>query len=224
MNTGFSVICVTNKDHTLQNIMDNFVRQDYWNKELIVVLNDDHMDENHWRHTSSRFGDVSIFKLPQHTTLGTCLNFAIDRRKFHYIARMDDDDFYGYNYLQNTMKTFQEHHADVVARQDFFMYVADKQTLHIRHTSDHMIGGSIAFHERILSAVRFHDVSQAEDNRFYEDAHRCGFNVQMPSHYNDFVYIRNSPNNKHTWQPDEESLYYSTKYVTHTDYFYQYLS
>ena len=45
---GVSIITCTNKPHTLNNILDNFNRQYYADKELIIIINNDEIDLEEW--------------------------------------------------------------------------------------------------------------------------------------------------------------------------------
>ena len=38
---GFSIITVTNRDYCIENMINNFLRQEFNDKELIIVINND---------------------------------------------------------------------------------------------------------------------------------------------------------------------------------------
>ncbi|MBS7530096.1 glycosyltransferase family 2 protein [Hazenella sp. IB182353] len=221
---GISIICPSNKDHMISNILQNYSRQQYALKELIIVLNSDEMDEEHWRKSAAQHNDIKVYRLPGHFSLGACLNFAVDKSNFPFIARFDDDDYYSFNYLQSSLEILLKTKADVVGRQHFYMYIADLKTLHTRYTDNHLIGGSLFYHKNVFSKVRFADITNGEDIVFYNDCKKHHFNIQEPSHLKDFVYVRNSQNFHHTWKPvHDDELYYDTKYIAHTDSFLPYL-
>ncbi|MBD1371154.1 glycosyltransferase family 2 protein [Hazenella sp. IB182357] len=220
---GVSIICPTNKKHTLTNILGNYNRQSYPHKELIIVINSDQIEKELWSHETAQHKNIRIFRLPEHISLGACLNFAIEKRRYPYIARFDDDDYYGDRYLQNSLDIVFQYDADVVAREDFYMYISDQQALHTKHVGVYCIGGTLMFHERVLQALKFPEISEAEDVKFYQSCYKYDFIVKKPYHFKDFVYIRNSENKFHTWKPSLGSLYHDTHFVAHTDNFLSYL-
>ncbi|MBD1371155.1 glycosyltransferase family 2 protein [Hazenella sp. IB182357] len=224
-NTGVSVIVCTNKPHMMHNIFNNYQRQDYWNKEMIIILNHNRINKRKWRKFAhqSNSHNVTVYQLPEELSLGKCLNFAIRKSRFNYLAKFDDDDYYASTYLQNSMHTLLNENAGVVGRQDFYMYIQDKQELLIRHTDNHLIGGSLLFHKKIWKKIPFEDRSTGEDDAFYSGCVANKIPMAQPT-FKDFVYIRQSNNKHHTWQPDEHTLYYNTTFVTHTDSFHPYIS
>ncbi len=51
--TRISVITCTNRDYSLNNILDNFLRQDFIEKEIIIIINNNKIDLK-WENTTSK--------------------------------------------------------------------------------------------------------------------------------------------------------------------------
>src|SRR5690554_6781458 len=90
---GVSIITCTNKPHVLNNILENFNRQDYLKKELVLVINNDDIDLKKYQDKLEKYKNVTVFKISEKNSLGKCLNFAVDKCKYNVIAKFDDDDY-----------------------------------------------------------------------------------------------------------------------------------
>ena len=55
---GFSIITVTNRDYCIENMINNFLRQEFNDKELIIVINNDKINiEYIYKYINFRFPD-----------------------------------------------------------------------------------------------------------------------------------------------------------------------
>jgi len=55
-------------------------------------------------------------------TTGSKRNYLIERAKSEFIALIDDDDYYGPNYLATMLSAMEENEADIVKLFGFFLY------------------------------------------------------------------------------------------------------
>lgn len=133
METGISVITSTNKPDFMQNIFSNFNNQRWQIKEIIIVLNNDLMNLTEWSKQADAYKTISVYQLPEREYLGACLSFAVNKAKYDYIAKFDDDDYYGPYYLAEAMRFFQQTNADLVGKRTYYMYMIDKKLLLLRH-------------------------------------------------------------------------------------------
>src|SRR5690606_3665946 len=112
---------VTMRDEFLENILQNYERQEYTHKELLIVLNKDTMNLQKWKKRTRNMEGVRIYQLPEQVTLGACLNFACELSEAPYIAKFDDDDYYGPFYLTHIMKEFKNHQdVSVVGKTAYY--------------------------------------------------------------------------------------------------------
>jgi len=112
-----SIIVCTMRQSCMKNVFDNYSRQNYNNKEMIIVLNNNKMDLSKWQKQSNLYKNVKVFQLDEKITLGTCMNYGISQSSHDVIAKFDDDDYYGPKYLLDSVKAFQRHDADVIAKR-----------------------------------------------------------------------------------------------------------
>ncbi len=225
---GISIITCTNRKENIKNIFNNYDRQKFKPKELIIILNKDNIDLDKCKQISSKYNNVSIYKVDQLKSLGYCLNFAIKKSKYHIIAKFDDDDYYGPSYISNSIKAFKKTNAHVVGKASTLVYFKQNNVLAIRspHNENKYVkfvnGSTLLFNKDIFNSVRFKNTNIAEDVYFCRDCHRKGIRIYSTDIY-DHVYIRNYKKKNHTWKISDKT--FINKYCTvikHTDNYIQY--
>lgn len=195
----------------MHNVFANYERQQYEEKELIIVLNDDRMDLNKWEQAGKRYPNVSIFQLPEHITLGECYNFAIPKARYPYIVKFDDDDYYSSYYLLEAERGFKESNAAVIGKSTVFIYYLrqklltlfneNKEFVYIHNlkqlSKNYLVGATLVFRKDIYPKVSFEPINVGEDTRFLEACLRNHLLMYGTSRYN-YVYIRYSKRGYHT--------------------------
>jgi cellulose synthase/poly-beta-1,6-N-acetylglucosamine synthase-like glycosyltransferase len=126
-----------------------------------------------YRNMSKKFKNVSVFQLPQKTSLGNCLNFAISKAKYNFVAKFDDDDYYAPQYISSVIGILNRKDIDVIGKRSFYLYLKSRKTLYIRFPNNenkyvrHIAGGTIIFKKKVFKHVKFSNVSLGEDYRSY---------------------------------------------------------
>ena len=218
VNFGVSVITCTNKTKFLKNIFTNYHKQTVENKELIIILNNDKLKLNKWRHEARNFKNVSVYQLSEKNSLGKCLNYAIKKANYNHIAKFDDDDYYAPSYLSDSLHAMEITNADVVGKRTHFMYLPDSKRLYLRFPSrenrfvERIQGGTILAKRKVFDKVWFRNVSLGEDNRFYEDCRAKGFKIYATNRYG-YVYKRRKHNSNHTWKTNRKRLVHYSRRV-----------
>jgi len=216
-NNGISIVACTNKEGYMDNIFSNYQNQILQEKELIIVLNSDSLNLNEWMKKAENYEHVQVYQLPEYTTLGSCLNFGIEKAKFKYVAKWDDDDYYGPAYLYEALKTFQNTDADILGKRSIFMYFPATKELRLRFPGREfkpvklVLGGTIVAKKSVMQDVPFLDISLSEDTTFIKNARAKGYRILSTSRYN-YVYFR-WDSNKHTWKPSSKYLNKTSKHV-----------
>jgi len=209
-NKGVSIIVSTNKEGFLENIFSNFENQNWETKELIIILNKDSLILEDWVNKAEQTDHVTVYQLPQSVSLGACLNFGINRAKYEYIAKFDDDDYYGPFYLTEAMNIFNKMNADVVGKRTYYMHNSLTKELRLRFPRrEHRFiskvhGGTIMAKKEMFSKVRFANISLGEDVNFLYRCRQQGFKIYSSSRYN-YTYIRRG-DGTHTWKPKLQYL------------------
>ena len=126
---GFSIITVTNLDYCIENMINNFLRQEFNDKELIIVINNDKINIEYIYKYINKELNIFVYKLPEKTALGTCLNFGVNKSNYNIIAKFDDDDYYGPYYLDEANKAFLREGCYVLGKQKTYYYLEQYKKL-----------------------------------------------------------------------------------------------
>lgn len=202
-----SVITCTNRPKYLKNVFENFSRQIYKDKELIIVLNNNKMNIKKWSLKAKGFPNVSVFQVDERKSLGYCLNYGIRQASHDIIAKMDDDDYYGPDYLFQAINALE--YADVVGKYCTYVYFEDSKILAIRNPKREsryvyrLEGPTLVFKKYIFDKIKFHDKSLGEDIQFCKDCIKNGIRLYATDKYN-YVYIRHNSKDKHAWKIRDE--------------------
>lgn len=196
---GVSIVVPTFKSSYIGNIFKNFIRLSYPVKELIIILNSSKLNTAEYMAYSLEFQNIKIFELDEDHTLGECLNFGISKSNYDFISKMDDDDYYGANYLTDLMNVFNYTDAQVTGKNPVYVYFEDKNSLYLFYSRKPIIGGTLLFRKSIREKIQFRSLNFREDNYFILDCIRAGIKIHPADKYN-YVYIRHSNQAHHTFK------------------------
>ena len=214
---GVSVITCTNRINFIDNILSNYLNQDYKNKELIIIINNDDIDLSCYLDKINDYKDIFIYKLNQNLTLGKCLNFAVSKSKYDIISKFDDDDYYSPNYLKTSIDVFDKTKADIIGKSSIYIYFKQKNLLTFKSTKkenkyvNRIEGSTLNVKKYVFDKVCFQDKNLGEDIMFCSDCIKTGFKIYSNDKSN-YVYIRHGINHNHTFNmPDELLIKICTK-------------
>ncbi|SDM44569.1 glycosyltransferase family 2 protein [Bacillus sp. OK048] len=215
-----SVITCTMRENFIDNVFENYSRQTLKNKELIIILNKNSMNIDKWVEKGSAYPNVRVYQLHEKATLGDCLNFGVIKSKYDIIAKLDDDDYYGPNYLTSAMRALRQDKGSIVGKSAYYIYFKRKNALVYvqgpeNSITDSVAGATLAFKKEIFKDVQFEKVNRAEDYFFIDQAKQFGHTVYALDR-NDFVVIRHDTEN-HTWKVSDEELMGWGKLITNRD-------
>lgn len=225
-NDGFSIITPTSRIDCKENIIRNFINQKYSNKELIIIINQDSIKEDLYYDYIKIYNNISIYKLPESSTLGECINFGIEKSKYNYIAKFDDDDYYSPYYIHEAYNAFIENNCDVVGKVNMYFFLEGLNILtsynYNGKTSSYVdwfdgtinwIGGAtICCKKSVFDILKFKEVNVGEDNDFIKRCAQNKLKVYSTSKYN-YVAYRYIDHTKHTWKITQEEFVKSTKII-----------
>ncbi|WP_253300388.1 glycosyltransferase [Paenibacillus lautus] len=219
---GVSIIVCTNRPQFFEQAIDNFRRQNYRNKELIIILNKDCMDLKKYRDKAQAYENVKVYKVPERISLGKCLNCGFKKAKYPFLAKFDDDDYYSPYYLKEQIKQLNRTKSDIVGKHSCLVYLTASKQLIIRspHEKNKYVefvqGGTILFKRHVLDKVRFSDRSVGEDVAFLRQSRMKGFRAYATSPYN-YVYVRRKNKQTHTWRANDAFYLRGSKPVGFTE-------
>ena len=217
-----SIITCTIREENIDNVFKNYQQQSWKDKELIIILNKDSMDIDKWIKESKKYPNVQIYQLHEAATLGDCLNFGIMKSNYDIIAKFDDDDYYGPDYIKSSINAFKNSDISIIGKSSIYIYFKNNKALiHVpgneNSITDTVAGATLMFRKEVLHYVQFEKVNRAEDYFFIEQCKQKGFNVFSTDRYH-FAVIRRDAE-KHTWKIADNELIEWGEIITYTDDF-----
>ncbi|WP_286884017.1 glycosyltransferase [Aneurinibacillus sp. UBA3580] len=208
---GVSVITCTKRAEFIDNLFRNYNRQNWKKKQLIIILNKDRIKIEKYRSMAKKYKNVSVYQLPEKTSLGRCLNFGVKKARYSYIAKFDDDDYYAPSYLTDAMNVFKKTNADIVGKRAHYAWLSGAKVLILRFPRDEnkfvsiLPGATLVIKRNVFKRVRFQNRNIGEDDKFCRDAKAKGFRIFSGRRHN-FVVVRRKNSKGHTWIISEKEL------------------
>lgn len=222
---GVTCIVSTNRQRFIDNVLDNYLRQNYEHKELIIVLHKNDMNIELWVEKTKNNPNINIYHIDENETLGACLNFAISKARYDTISKMDDDDYYGENYLLDLMNAFLYTEADIVGKHAYYAYFEKSKAFALKFKdyencyANLIAGPTITFKKYVFSKVQFStDRESGSDTQFLIDCKQHGFKIYSSDRFNFCVCRRIDPKD-HTYQIDEEEYLRKCQLIGYLDDF-----
>lgn len=111
-----AMISPSYRNYYLERARESFIRQTYPNKKWVLVFNG---PPNEFSKVESEINELEFSKaiyVPQELHAGPCMNAGISSCGAEYAFRMDDDDYYGENYLLDMMLYQRVMDYDVIGK------------------------------------------------------------------------------------------------------------
>lgn len=214
-----SLVCSTNRINNIQNVINNYHRQAYTNKELIIIINLNMTYEIKQIIETNNLINVKITQLNSSNSLGKCLNYGIQLSSGSIIAKFDDDDYYGRNYLLDMFYSMKISNADLVGKCAHMVYSMEQSKLWIKYfyinyenytyqvNKWNFICGATLFFKKdsiINNNITFIDASIGEDSDFIKQFQNKKLTIYASDFFN-YCYIRNV-SDQHTFKCDIENF------------------
>lgn len=172
------------------------------------------------RETAEKLGllDAKFIEEPSTTTLGGCYNKLINQSTGDVLAKIDDDDFYGENYLSDQVYALSYSGADVVGKQAHFTWFAGSNCTSLtskerEHKQTQFIAGpTIVARRKVMESVPFRELTCGEDTQFLKDVIDSGGTIYSSDRYN-FVRVRGG--HDHTWALSDWELLSKSDVITY---------
>jgi hypothetical protein len=127
-----TVVTGTMRPHLLEKAVRQYLDQTYPNKELVVVFNGAIDEVAAIRAKYRDRADIVFSALPTDRHAGSLLNFGVRQGTGQYFFRVDDDDYYGPNYIYDCMVHLRSVNADVLGKQACFLHFEGEELLYRR--------------------------------------------------------------------------------------------
>ena len=187
----------------LNNVINNFTLQTFQNKKIVIVENGDAIG------SCKKYGFEPDLLLTsekhQAIAKATALN-ELKRINAEYWTTWDDDDYYGYNYLQELIENSDK--ADIIGKNTYFVKTQnDKLRLfgsNVENTNADLIHGP-TISSWVAECTNFENVGRwSEDIAFLQSMKNKGANIFATSRWN-FINQRHKSHG-HTWTITDKQM------------------
>lgn len=205
---GVSVVCSTNRPEHLDAILDNFRRQRYKHRELVLVAHGDGFDDGALADAFNPVAGARWYRVPQAWTLGKCLNFGIECCNERFVAKFDDDDVYGPEYLGDSLLAATASRAAIVGKHSYFAVLERSNRTIVRFPgrecrfTTYLAGGTLMIDLQAIGSLRFPDQDLGEDQGLISAGLAAGLAVFAGDMFN-YVQHRGDHN---TWTATDDYL------------------
>ena len=205
-----SVVVSTNRPEHLSNVLETHARQRLEDRELIIVQHGFKSSPELMR-SASELGieNLTLLEAPSSDSLGACLNRGIETASGDVIAKMDDDDIYGENYLSDQLAALRYSNADLVGKQAHYLHLRNRDIVMCRFPerehqfTDLVMGPTLIGSKELFQRFPFADRTLGEDTDLQRRLVSAGARIYSADRFN-FVQVRDS--HGHTWNVDDELL------------------
>lgn len=217
-----SLITPTYRKEYIEKAIDTFYRQSYSNKELIVIVNDD-IDCNQFPVAQKYAGseNIKFGSLPIDNFAGNCLNYGNHLASGKYVFRIDDDDFYGDNYILDMMLHMRSVDPEFFGKRAPYILIENDGNLYDRkHDSKFEIippermgsgkswlaGNTIAGKKKSFMKTPYKDVFGSADTALGYQMSRLNLgSICLLDSFN-MAFVRRQDLSSHTWRASIDKL------------------
>lgn len=140
-----SVIALLRDVRRLESLLEEFARQSYPEKNLLVFIASNGIDVDEVEKRLREIGDTAPFDGRTFGAFGEAFNQAMDEVSGTYIAVFDDSDNYGECYISDMMLAADFSGAEVLGKGSYYSYDLAQDTLVLANEGmDHRFVNSIA--------------------------------------------------------------------------------
>ncbi len=197
-----SVVVATKRPEMVNRIIEIVAHQDYPNLELILALHGDSFREGSVS-TSEKKLDKTVLHYPEEIVFGQVLSEASNLANGEWVAKMDDDDWYGSEHISDLLLAARYSGADLVGKGSEFVYLEEKD-LTIRRSignnetvSRTLAGGTLLFRSELLRAINgWRYLPRGVDVALIDDAVAAGASLWRT---HPFGYLLRRTSGEHTW-------------------------
>lgn len=221
-------VLVSMRPWLVSRAIERFRSDRYPEKELIVVIHDPDADMRALNALVRGGERIRIYQMGRERSLGACLNFALAHTDAPYWAKLDDDDFYGPEYLSDMLLYRRIVDFSVLGKPAAFIYLEGRDELLLNELRagrtntlyaasgakpGHVAGGSLVGRRDVAESVPFSERRRGgSDSDFLVRLHEAGHDLIATDPFN-FAYFRSTTEGFHTWNTSEEELRRNTRTV-----------
>ncbi|MFG3436268.1 glycosyltransferase [Nonomuraea sp. NPDC047897] len=200
-----SVLLATRRPGMVGFALDQVARQRDARLEVVLALHDVPRDHPEVAAAVAAFDrPLTVYEAGRDEIFGEVLNHAAARASGSFLLKMDDDDWYGPDFLADLLLAHSYSGAQVVGTVPEFVYLASIDvTVHRRQVTEQITsfvaGGTILVERSAFHAVGgFRPLRRSVDTQFQEALQAAGGQIYR-THGLGYI-LRRGPAANHTWQ------------------------
>ena len=213
-----SVVIATCRPDNVKFAIENYKKQVYAEKELLLVLNNAIFDVEFIEAQAKDLNNVRIVQVDGRVTLGESLNRGVEEASGYYIAKMDDDDYYGENYLSDMMLAADFSGAEILGKGTYFVHMkagkltAPRSVASQHEFTDFVAGATLTGRREVLREIRFPDCTRGEDSSLLAKASKAGCRIYSADAFNVLV-VRGTDHQRHTWDIGDSDFLKNCRHI-----------
>ncbi|TVT28882.1 hypothetical protein FO441_00965 [Salinicoccus cyprini] len=219
-----SVITSTNRKSNLNDYIKRLVSQNIVKLQVILVTHGFKLSkqEKSSIYKKAKDIDLEILEVPNQMPLGYCLNSAIARTKYPYVAKMDDDDYYYSNYLIDSWISAKYSNADLVGKFSTYTFFEGSGLVVSRHKNtrrkyyDFVMGATFFCKSSTMKKYMFSFLPTGEDSDFLRRIKEDKAVIYADHPYNFCIYRSNNLES-HTWKITDLEFMKNANIESHHD-------
>lgn len=206
-----SAMVSTNRPHQIEHVLTQIAGQVEVEVELLLLCHGFEPDFDMIAHRCAELGiqKYRILEASSELSLGTCLNKLVAEANGQVLAKFDDDDFYGPNYLLDQLNALHYSGAGLVGKECSYLYDAELDLMIRRRPerehrfTSFVAGPTFVGYSEVFRAHPFADRSTGEDTQFLHDLADDNIKIYASDRFN-FLQMRNKTG--HTWNVSGSEL------------------
>ena len=200
------IMVATKRPNRIEGLMKTLGKQTYPNLGLVLVPHGIDLDRT-WLEDLAAAEGVQlreVVPVSESVPLGDVFNIGFSATTADVVAKMDDDDFYGEEYLWDLYDALQFSGADVAGKWAHFVYSEGADSLIYRfkdaeHTFREVVAiSTLLMHRRVLEEERFPAMPYGSGSVFLRALGAKGAKVYAADRWN-YVYIRDHNGRRNTF-------------------------
>ncbi len=172
VSPGVSIISICSSEDMLNQVMENYLRQNYSHKELIIILPNDEICLRAWKQKNHISQNIITLHLSVNTLTEEELYRALKIAKFPYVSFFNANDYYAPNFLVDLLYAFDYTDAGVVGKCSYYSTIGDTLTINNAKLEnqyvDYLWGSAIVVKKELFDRINYNCSSFFEYNCFSE--------------------------------------------------------
>lgn len=209
---GVTAVIVSKRPHCLPRVIEMLRAQTFRPERVIFVCHSPLFQPGRVERAFEGIFDCRVLRLPaEGTFLADGLNLAREHVQTPLVAKIDDDDYYGPDYLRDSVLAFTYSDATVVGKNSHFCHMESSDQCLLRFPGRHfrpcrrVHGATLVWNHPATKDLAFARVRQGSDTHFLDSVRAAGGTIVSIDPFN-FVHVRHRTATDHTWQIDDDAF------------------